>query len=288
MRYLLLQTLLLLLSFPSFTASAQKEAACFPVNEPSVTLAGEWKGSYIIESEVYKCHVNIYQEGNTWKATLDLPEKERYDITFMLTRKGNQVELKRSIDSTDTHFIYTGVINKNVISGTYTYRRKSYVITGVFQWMQNPSRLTRFQPLPPFDLTLEESGARVTNASFKGKYVLIDFWMTTCKLCIPKRPVLEEAQRHYAGLPFEILSIAIDGKAAVAAFRKEKAPMAWKNAVLEEKWKASLVKDFDIDKSGLPTTLLIGPDGKILAVTDMLTKETLLNTLANYLPYAKK
>jgi len=58
--------------------------------------------------------------------------------------------------------------------------------------------------------------------------------------------------------------------------------------VLEEKWKASLVKEFDIDKSGLPTTLLIGPDGKILAVTDMLTKETLLTTLANYLPYAKK
>ena len=288
MRYLHHCLLPFLLSLLVLPATAQKKAIPPYVMEPAGALAGEWKGSFIVQSEVIKCDVNIFPEGNAWKATIDFPERGRYDITYTLTRKGNQVELKRTIDSSDTHFTYTGVIQKDVITGTYTYRRKDYSVSGVFQWMQNPSRLTRHQALPPFHVTLEEGGVQVTNTTFKGKYLLLDFWMTTCKECVPKRPVLEEAQQRYAGQPFEILSIALDGKAQVASFRKEQSPMAWKNAVLEEKWKASLVKTFGIDKIGLPTTLLISPDGKILAVTDMLTKETLLTTLANYLPYAKK
>jgi thiol-disulfide isomerase/thioredoxin len=251
------------------------------------TVKGEWKGSYIIRSDVNLCSFNIFEEKGKWRATMDIPGSNAYDLPFNVNIEGNNISFIRTIDSTGVQISYAGTITGNVINGTYTYKKKDYKATGVFQLMMNTSILAKHQPLPFFEVQSLEKSQTFNNKSFTGKYLLLDFWSTNCKVCLAKRPVLEEAKELNKETPLEFLSIALDTEAKVQKFRKEKFPMQWNNVALEDGWEAKIIKEFEINQVGLPTTVLVSPEGKILATTDQLTKENLLKTLAKYVANAK-
>lgn len=96
----------------------------------------------------------------------------------------------------------------------------------------------------------------------KGKYVLLEFWASWCGPCRADLPHLKEAYSRYHNAGFEVISISLDDK-------KE----AWLKAIAEEKmpWlQVSDLKAFNGELSkrynfnGIPTCVLIGPDGKIV------------------------
>jgi thiol-disulfide isomerase/thioredoxin len=105
----------------------------------------------------------------------------------------------------------------------------------------------------------DEKGNNFSFASLKGKYVLIDFWASWCVPCRRSFPHMREVYKQYKNDQFEIYSISID---------KDKE--AWLKAVEQEKnpWLQALdtknlsQKGFAI--TGVPTTFLIDPQGKIL------------------------
>ncbi|HEX8332158.1 MAG TPA: TlpA disulfide reductase family protein [Segetibacter sp.] len=251
------------------------------------TVKGEWKGSYIISPDVNLCSFNIFEEKGKWGATMDIPGSNAYDLPFNVNIEGNNISFIRTMDSTGVQISYAGTIKGNVINGTYTYKKKDYKATGVFQLMMNPSVLAKHQSLPFFEVLSVDKSQTFTNKSFSGRYLLIDFWSTTCKVCLAKRPVLEEVKELNKETFLEVLSIALDTKEKVEKFRKEKFPMQWKNVALEDAWEAKIIKEFGINQIGLPTTILVSPEGKILATTDQLTKDNLLKTLAKYIGNAK-
>ena len=82
-------------------------------------------------------------------------------------------------------------------------------------------RLDRIgKPAPGFEAQ-DLSGKAVRLESFKGKYVLVDFWATWCSPCIGELPRLQEAYRKYHGVGFEILSVSLDEtRTAVSDFVK--------------------------------------------------------------------
>lgn len=96
----------------------------------------------------------------------------------------------------------------------------------------------------------------------KGKYTLLDFWASWCNPCRADIPHLKEVYELYHPEGFEIISISMDDN-------KDK----WLKAVAEEKmsWlQVSDLKSFTGELSkiynftGIPTCILIGPDGKIV------------------------
>lgn len=96
----------------------------------------------------------------------------------------------------------------------------------------------------------------------KGKYVLLEFWASWCGPCRADIPHLKEVYDMYHPEGFEVISISMDDS-------KEK----WMKALDEEKMKwlqVSDLKAFDGELSklynfnGIPTCVLIGPDGKIV------------------------
>ena len=121
------------------------------------------------------------------------------------------------------------------------------------------SRLSGDSRVPEFGLMSMEGG-RLDNALIGGKVVLVNFWATWCEPCKEEMPNLEKLYRKFDGEPFLLLAVTTDTqRGAIRGFMKETG-LSFPVLLDEE-------KDFSaaFGVRGLPTSFLIGPDGRILA-----------------------
>ncbi|MGZ9096873.1 MAG: TlpA family protein disulfide reductase [Micavibrio sp.] len=102
-----------------------------------------------------------------------------------------------------------------------------------------------------------------TLEDYKGKTVLLHFWATWCAPCVAELPKLQVLQQERAGAHFTILPIALDYNVPhtqVGAFMK-------KHSI--DNLPVLLVPKDDpawdtLTGFALPTSFLIGPDGRVL------------------------
>ncbi len=137
--------------------------------------------------------------------------------------------------------------------------------------MFDPDRLVRpGATVPSFSLTSVDTKTTLTESSFAGKVVLIDFWATWCAPCMSEMPNLHATYAKYKSQGFEILSINIDDKPGSSqAMRKiGKFPMPWSNVVVPKAGALAIKQTFEV--SGLPTMILVGQDGRIIATDGSL------------------
>lgn len=115
---------------------------------------------------------------------------------------------------------------------------------------------------PSFTLS-DKDGNSVSLNSFKGNYVLVDFWASWCGPCRQEHPDFLKIYNDYKGKGFEIVSISMDNK-------KEN----WLKAINEDKLAWTQLSDLKAKQSEvgieyginiLPTNFLIDKEGKIIA-----------------------
>jgi thiol-disulfide isomerase/thioredoxin len=70
------------------------------------------------------------------------------------------------------------------------------------------------QPAPAFQLPMLDGSREVSLASLEGKVVLLDFWATWCPPCEASMPDLQRIHEHFAGRPFQMLSVNVDAPEA--------------------------------------------------------------------------
>lgn len=118
---------------------------------------------------------------------------------------------------------------------------------------------------------------KLTPAQLAGKTYLISLWASWCKPCIAKLDTLHALQRKYGAKGFTVLAVAIqDQEAAVKTFRTTNAkkwPMPWLHAYVPEESADATMKQ--LAAVGLPSSLLVGPDGTILATNSEIDREGL-------------
>ncbi len=102
-------------------------------------------------------------------------------------------------------------------------------------------------------------------SSFKGKYVLVDFWASWCGPCRAENPNLVKAFEKYKDKGFTILGVSLDRPG-----QKEKWIKAihddqlWWTQVSDLKWwENEVAKTYGIQ--AIPQNYLLDPDGKIIA-----------------------
>jgi peroxiredoxin len=122
-------------------------------------------------------------------------------------------------------------------------------------------RLDKVGKLAP-DFAVEDiKGQTIKLDTFRGKYVLLDFWATWCSPCIAELPRLQLNYKTYGGAGLEIISVSLDdNKTAVTDFVKVH-NIAWPQ-IHNATCTADLVESFGV--SSIPATFLIDPDGKVV------------------------
>jgi thiol-disulfide isomerase/thioredoxin len=109
-------------------------------------------------------------------------------------------------------------------------------------------------------------GRDTTLSAFRGKTVLVNLWATWCAPCRHEMPALDRLQQQYGGPNFEVVAINIDTRNA----EKAKAFLDEVNVKNLAHYADPSAKIFQDLKSvgrafGMPTTLLLDPDGCELA-----------------------
>jgi thiol-disulfide isomerase/thioredoxin len=102
-------------------------------------------------------------------------------------------------------------------------------------------------------------GAPLDLSHWKGKVVLLNLWATWCAPCRKEMPELAQLQKLLGSNDFEVVAISEDlkGAEASAAFLKDSG--AENLALYVDQKMAGLAA---LKSIGLPTTILIGRDGK--------------------------
>jgi peroxiredoxin len=107
------------------------------------------------------------------------------------------------------------------------------------------------------------NGKNVSLSSFRGKYVLVDFWASWCGPCRVENPNVVEAYNQFKDKNFTILGVSLDKEKGnwLEAINKDK--LTWTHVSDLAFWESKAVETFQFQ--GIPYNVLIDPQGKIIA-----------------------
>lgn len=108
----------------------------------------------------------------------------------------------------------------------------------------------------------DTSGKPISLSSFKGKYVLVDFWASWCKPCRMENPNVLAAYERFKAKNFTVLGVSLD-----------RSRDAWIKAIMDDRLEWSQVSDLKFWSNAvavqyriqqIPQNFLIDPNGKIV------------------------
>ena len=109
----------------------------------------------------------------------------------------------------------------------------------------------------------DANGNNVSLSSFRGKYVLVDFWASWCGPCRAENPNVVKAYKKFNTKGFEILGVSLDDKKDkwLAAVKADK--LTWTHVSDLKGWKNAAADLYGV--RAIPQNVLINPKGRIIA-----------------------
>lgn len=183
------------------------------------------------------------------KYALILNEVREYPESFV-----SAYLVKRNLDEqmpvTYLEELYNSLSNKN-----------NYYSNDLLTFI-NARKQTQLNKPAPYFKVIDSKNRTLTNETFKGKYLLIDFWASWCAPCREQSPYLVKAYNKYAAKGLEIVGVSLD-----------ETRQNWEDAVKKDKLAWTQVCDFkgaqskideDFGFLTIPTNFLIDKEGKII------------------------
>jgi len=135
----------------------------------------------------------------------------------------------------------------------------------VFKSQLDALRTTSVGVMAPDFTQNDANGVPVKLSSFRGKYVLLDFWASWCGPCREENPNVVKAYNKYKDKNFTILSVSLDkpeGRNSwLAAIKSD--GLSWTQVSDLKFWSNEAATLYSI--TSIPSNFLIDPNGKIIA-----------------------
>jgi thiol-disulfide isomerase/thioredoxin len=111
----------------------------------------------------------------------------------------------------------------------------------------------------PANTFYDAAGKPLRVADFRGKVLVLNLWATWCAPCIQEMPTLAKLATEYAGKPVAVVPVSVDTPSAVdkaRAFIAQHPPLGFYS---DPQMKLPFALKPQV--SGMPTTIIYGPDG---------------------------
>jgi peroxiredoxin len=117
--------------------------------------------------------------------------------------------------------------------------------------------------VPDFSLP-DVNGHPISLASYRGKYVLVDFWASWCGPCRAENPNVVKVHNEFKNKKnFAILGVSLDKDRSEWQKAIQDDGLDWKQISDLKYWNSKAVSTFQFE--GIPFNLLIDPQGKVIA-----------------------
>ena len=141
-----------------------------------------------------------------------------------------------------------------------------------------PGAIAIGQPAPEIALS-DPKGKIITLSSFKGKYVLVDFWASWCGPCRGENPNVVQAYEKFKKKNFTVLGVSLDESKEDWEDAIKADNLNWQHISDLKKWESTVVSTYKIE--GIPYNVLVDPNGIVIATE--LRGPALEETLKKYI-----
>ncbi|HVF80693.1 MAG TPA: TlpA disulfide reductase family protein [Flavisolibacter sp.] len=119
------------------------------------------------------------------------------------------------------------------------------------------------------------NGQPVSLSSFKGKYVLLDFWASWCRPCRQDNPNVVKAYNEFKNKNFTVFGVSLDQNKEAWLQAIQQDSLTWTHASDLKFWSNAAAALYGVQ--GIPANFLIDPQGNIIA--ENLHGEDIVRTL---------
>jgi peroxiredoxin len=227
-----------------------------------------------------KTFLPLAQQMSTLAGTINntMPGKDRDALmeTYNKILQNIQVEIDRFVNEKPASYVTPFLLN-----ATYQFNEDPMVLEARFDKLTEMVRTSEAgKQLSSFiaenkigavgtqslDFTQPDtSGAPVSLSSFRGKYVLVDFWASWCGPCRDENPNVVKSFNQFRNKNFTVLGVSLDRPGQkdkwIRAIHDDQ--LTWTHVSDLQFWNNSAAQLYKI--RGIPQNILVDPSGKIVA-----------------------
>lgn len=217
-------------------------------------------------NDIYSKAWEAKQAGDSVKAkTLEADGSKWYQYEFEMRKNFIKEHPASYISARELVMFING---KNLKEGTTMYQALDKKIQQSKQGKEIDERIVILNKLEPGKPALaftqaDVDGKPVTLDSYKGRYVLLEFWASWCGPCRAENPNLLAQKKLYGDKGFNILGVSLDKSKAPWVQAIEKDGLTWTQVSDLNGWNNAVAVMYGI--KAVPANFLIDPSGTIIA-----------------------